>query len=105
MGYKAADYLTAVGDTVHVASRLEQLTKDFAAQLVVSEQVARRAGLDVTDWPRHELTLRNRGEPLAVRVLDDVRRLEAQLAADRPPPPLPGADSARVPDSAALPPG
>jgi adenylate cyclase len=105
MGYKAADYLTAVGDTVHVASRLEQLTKDFAAQLVVSEQVARRAGLDVTDWPRHELTLRNRGEPLAVRVLNDVRRLEARLAGDQRPPPLPADDDARAPDSAAVPPG
>ena len=63
MGYKTADYLTAVGDTVHVASRLEQLTKDFNAALVISELVARRAGLDVSEWERHELTLRNRREP------------------------------------------
>src|SRR4029079_13687838 len=48
MGYKAADYLTAAGDTVHVASRLEQLTKDFDAVLVISELMATRAGLDVS---------------------------------------------------------
>jgi hypothetical protein len=59
----------------------------------------------VTDWPRHELTLRNRGEPLAVRVLNDVRRLEARLAGDQRPPPLPADDDARAPDSAAVPPG
>ena len=50
--------------------------------LVISEQVARRAGLDVTDWPQHELTLRNRREPLVIRVLEDIRRLGA---APRPP--------------------
>ena len=81
MGYKTADYLTAVGDTVHVASRLEQLTKDFNAVLVISELVARRAGLDVSDWERHELTLRNRREPLVVRVLTDIGRLRAAVAA------------------------
>ena len=81
MGYKTADYLTAVGDTVHVASRLEQLTKDFNAVLVISELVARRAGLDVSEWARHELTLRNRREPLVVRVLTDIRQLRAAVGA------------------------
>ena len=81
MGYKTTDYLTAVGDTVHVASRLEQLTKDFDAALVISELVARRAGLDVSGWERHELTLRNRREPLVVHVLTDVGRLRADVVA------------------------
>src|SRR5437763_546034 len=45
MGYGDAVYLTAVGDTVHVASRLEALTKDYDCELVVSEMVARRAGV------------------------------------------------------------
>jgi adenylate cyclase len=79
MGYKTADYLTAVGDTVHVASRLEQLTKDFDAALVISEVVARRAGLDVSYWERRELTLRNRREALVVRVLTDIGRLRETL--------------------------
>src|SRR5438445_517246 len=34
MGYADAVYLTAVGDTVHVASRLEALTKDYDCELV-----------------------------------------------------------------------
>jgi adenylate cyclase len=71
MGYAATRYLTAVGDTVHVAARLEQLTKEYDCQLVISEQVARRAGLDASRHPRHLLTLRNRQEPLTVHVIDD----------------------------------
>ena len=69
MGYGEAIYLTAVGDTVHVASRLEALTKDYDCELVVSEAVARRAGVPTAGLPRHELTLRNRAEPLVVLVV------------------------------------
>ncbi len=75
MGYGATSYLTAVGDTVHVASRLQDLTKEYHAQLVISEQVAARAGIDVSSFPRHEITVRNRREPLAIRVIADVDAL------------------------------
>jgi adenylate cyclase len=75
MGYAEAAYLTAVGDTVHVAARLEQLTKTYGSDLVISEAVAVRAGVDVTAYQREELTLRNRTTPLAIRVIDDARRL------------------------------
>jgi adenylate cyclase len=75
MGYGSTMYLTAVGDTVHVASRFQDLTKQYQAQLVISEQVAERAGLDVSTFPRHEITVRNRREPLAIRVIADVRAL------------------------------
>jgi adenylate cyclase len=71
MGYGAAVYLTAVGDTVHVAARLEALTKEYGCELVISEAVAQRAGVPTSGLPRHELTLRNRGEPLAVFVVSE----------------------------------
>jgi len=75
MGYGTTIYLTAVGDTVHVASRFQDLTKQYQAQLVISEQVAQRAGVDVSTYPRHEITVRNRREPLAIRVITDARTL------------------------------
>jgi adenylate cyclase len=75
MGYAETVYLTAVGDTVHVASRLQELTKEYDCQLVISEQVATRANIDVSAFPRHELTVRNRVEPLAIRVIDEVSRI------------------------------
>jgi len=44
MGHGAARQLTAVGDTVNVASRLEALAKTHAAELVASTAVLERAG-------------------------------------------------------------
>jgi len=75
MGYGETRYLTAVGDTVHVASRLEALTKEYQCELVVSEQVMARAGLPASEWPRHDLTVRNRETPLRIVVVTDARRL------------------------------
>lgn len=82
MGRGVASYLTAVGDTVHVASRLQDLTKEYQCQLVVSEQLAASAGLEVSPFPRHELRVRNRGEPIVIRVIEDVQAVEAQSLAD-----------------------
>jgi adenylate cyclase len=75
MGYGPGVSLTAVGDTVNLASRLEQLTKDYDCELVISETAAVRAGLDVTDLPRHELTVRNRAGALAVYTIAGVAAL------------------------------
>ncbi len=75
MGRGVALYLTAVGDTVHVASRLQELTKVYGCQLVISDQVAMRAGLEMSVFPRHELTVRNRNDPLVIMTVDDVQAL------------------------------
>jgi len=75
MGWGQSFYLTAVGDTVHVAARLEQATKDYNAELVVSEDVARYAGVDLSTFPGHDLAVRNRGGLVRVRVIDEARRL------------------------------
>ena len=77
MGYGDSTYFTAVGDTVHVAARLEQATKDFDCELVVSEDVLARAGLDPTPFARHEIALRNRATPVAVRIIKQVATLSA----------------------------
>ncbi len=44
MGRGAATYLTAVGDTVNTASRLQDHTKEFGCELILSARVAERAG-------------------------------------------------------------
>ncbi len=83
MGWGETFYLTAVGDTVHVAARLEQATKDYQAELVVSEDVARLAGLDLSGFAAHEISVRNRTAPIRVRVIARVAELAPLLA--RPP--------------------
>jgi adenylate cyclase len=75
MGWGESFYLTAVGDTVHVAARLEQATKDYGAELVVSEAVARRAAIDLSHFPAHDLAVRNRAGHVSVRVVDRVENL------------------------------
>ena len=75
MGWGQSFYLTAVGDTVHVAARLEQATKDYNAELVVSEDVGRYAGVDLSAFRRDDLAVRNRGARVAVRVIARVAEL------------------------------
>jgi adenylate cyclase len=72
MGYGSAVSVTAIGDTVNVASRLQDLTKEYGCQMVISEEVAKHAGIDVHLFPRHDLAVRNRREGLAIYVIKDV---------------------------------
>ncbi len=69
MGYARATTLTAIGDAVNAASRLEALTKDFGAELVLSQTVADHAGLALAGHERHEVSLRGRDQPLPVIVV------------------------------------
>jgi adenylate cyclase len=69
MGYERAASLTAIGDTVNTASRLETLTKDFKAELVVSQELLDRAGIDLPTAPTHEVDIRGRQGKLAVRAV------------------------------------
>jgi adenylate cyclase len=81
MGYGATIHVTAIGDTVNVASRLQDSTKEYGCQLVISEEVARRSALNTATLVRHELTVRNRREALAIFAVDDVAALNTENAA------------------------
>ena len=69
MGAGRAISLTAIGDSVNVASRLESMTKEFGAELIVSESTAHLAGLNPTLSTRKLVEIRGREQPLPVRVV------------------------------------
>ncbi|HIC80130.1 MAG TPA: adenylate/guanylate cyclase domain-containing protein [Kiloniellaceae bacterium] len=75
MGYGRATSVTAIGDAVNTASRLEALTKDYAAQLIVSAPLAAHAGLDLSTFPKHQIDVRGRSAPLDIHVLADAQML------------------------------
>jgi adenylate cyclase len=77
MGYGNATAITAIGDAVNTASRLEELTKEYDCELVVSEEMVRRAGYDLSGFPHHEIELRGKREMLAVRTLARAASLPA----------------------------
>lgn len=84
MGYADSTSVTAIGDTVNTASRLESMTKEFGAQLIVSQRVVDLAGIDVEGFPLEERPIRGRAETLTIRVVNDARDLPEPM--DRPAP-------------------
>jgi adenylate cyclase len=77
LGYRDRFLLTAIGDPVHVAARLQELTKDYGCQLVVSDIVAATAGVEMSGFPVREVNVRGRAEPLAVRIVSAMNELVA----------------------------
>jgi adenylate cyclase len=73
MGRGVATYLTAVGDVVNTASRLQDMTKKFQCQLIVSAPVAEHAALDTTGLQREQITVRNREQPITIIIIPQVR--------------------------------
>lgn len=84
MGYRHATTVTAIGDAVNTASRLETMTKEFGAQLVVSKLLTDLAGIDMSEHESREITVRGREEPLTVYVVYDARTLKVSEEAKQP---------------------
>jgi adenylate cyclase len=83
IGYGQTRSLTAIGDTVNIASRLQTLSKTFGCELVVSDQLV--AGLELPNSPRHELVIDGRSAPLAIRTVARARDLPASGVLIRSP--------------------
>jgi adenylate cyclase len=88
MGFSNAASITAIGDAVNTASRLEALTKEYECELIVSAEVIAGAGHDLGRFTWRETEIRGKQETLAIAILAN--------AAD-----LPLADPAGAPELAA----
>jgi adenylate cyclase len=77
MGFSPALSLTAIGDTVNTASRLESATKEENCQLLISETVANGADLPQDIGRRCEIALRGREQKLVAVAIDNAAALPA----------------------------
>lgn len=77
MGYGKVRGVTAVGDPVNTASRLEALTKDFGVQLIVSEALVGASGVSFDGHPTHEIEIRGRDQAMVIRTVADATGLGA----------------------------
>jgi adenylate cyclase len=69
--------LTALGDSVNIASRLEALNKELDSVLVVSSATVEAAGVAIPGAEIRDIALRGRAETLAVHVARDRAAVDA----------------------------
>ncbi|MBA3534741.1 MAG: adenylate/guanylate cyclase domain-containing protein [Ardenticatenales bacterium] len=92
MGYKHTKHLTAIGDAVNIASRLEGETKVQNCQLIVSEAVVDSAQADFSTFHKTEIAIRGRSQNLTVYIVPSAKEYT-----------LNGSDAAGITDEHELP--
>ena len=75
MGYGRTVSETAVGDNVNVAARLEELSKNYKCQLVISKFVAEKANIDIKQFANDLVKIRGRSEKLEILYLENASTL------------------------------
>lgn len=81
IGYRSNFVVTAIGDTVHVAARLQELTKEFSCELLVSDVVARTAESDLSAFPVQMVQVRGRLAEINVSMIKSARDLQTTSVA------------------------
>jgi adenylate cyclase len=81
IGYGKASSLTAVGDTINAASRLEGFAKEYDAQLAVSADLVRYAGLTVDNRESYNISIRGRTGTLETLIVQNAAEVEALIDA------------------------
>jgi adenylate cyclase len=71
IGFRGRTVFTALGDSVNVAARLQDLSKRLGCRAVISEEVCRLAGIPAGALTLTEVEIRGHEKPMSVRTLDD----------------------------------
>jgi adenylate cyclase len=88
--------LTALGDSVNIASRLEALNKEFGTVVVVSQSALAAAHLMIDGAEEHDVPVRGRAEGLRIIV---AHSLEGLREAGEPGPAHPAETASPVPSA------
>jgi adenylate cyclase len=84
IGYERHAQFTVIGDPVNVAARLEELTKTFGCEVMMSEEVYERAGFGPDDLPALEVAPRGREAGVKARSAVRAADLAGFIAATMP---------------------
>lgn len=80
IGSQEHTVFTALGDSVNVAARLQDMTKALSCEAVLSEDVLRTANLPANNLPQVEVPIRGRVEPLVVYTVKKAGMLSDMVA-------------------------
>ena len=72
LGPPGSQIVTAIGDTVNTTARLESLTKDYDCALILSQDAAQAAGLDLSGQSMHKAPVKGRIAAVAFYALKAV---------------------------------
>ncbi len=75
MGPPQSPIVSALGDNVNIAARLEAQTKELGAPLVLSARTARYAGIDFSHCQMHTIHVKGRVHPIDVYAVDDMEKI------------------------------
>ena len=87
IGFRGHTVFTALGDSVNVAARLQDMTKSLDCKVIVSEEVCKTANIPSDALTRTEVAIRGHDEPMTVRTATDPTVLTSLLDPQADPPP------------------
>src|SRR5262245_19710662 len=71
IGFRGRTVFTALGDSVNVAARLQDLSKRLGVRAVISDEVCRLAAIPADALDRTEVEIRGHEKPMNVRTTED----------------------------------
>jgi adenylate cyclase len=82
MGPPSSPNLSAIGDNINIAARLEAQCKSYGVTLVISDDAAAHAGIDLSAFEMHEAPVRGREAPVVVYAVPDPSIIANLIPAD-----------------------
>jgi adenylate cyclase len=81
IGYKGHYVFTALGTAINVAARLQELTKDFNCEVVLSDEICRAGDLATAPQAQAAVEVRGRSAPLDVCAIARARDIVNEIGA------------------------